>query len=78
MKTLKLISISFLALAALSGCAHHRPEKKTCTTEYDLVPPTSYEGKMCVMRCGRERKQCWDDKKQQYKNCQHYNRVVGI
>lgn len=77
MNTLKLIGASVLALAALSGCArpyHHR----TCNTEYDLVSPTTYEGKMCVMKCSNQRTQCRDDKEQQYKNCDHNNRLVAL
>jgi hypothetical protein len=76
MNTLKLIGISALALAALSGCARY--DNRTCKTEFDLVAPTTYEGKTCVMRCGSQRTQCRDNKQQQYINCDHYNRMAAL
>jgi len=76
MKTLKLVGLSVAAMAALSGCAGHGP--KDCKTVYDFRPPATYEGKMCVMRCGHERTQCRSNKEQQYTNCEHHNRMVAL
>jgi hypothetical protein len=70
------LAVCVLAAAVLSGCA--KPRAVTCKTEYEFHPPTSYEGKMCLMKCEKERKQCRDDKELQYKNCEHHGRMVRL
>lgn len=66
------LAVSALVIAALSGCGQYTK------TEYVMTPPSSPEGQMCVLKCGRDRKQCLDNEYLQQKNCEHHNRMVRL
>ncbi|XCN73024.1 MAG: hypothetical protein Q3M24_22570 [Candidatus Electrothrix aestuarii] len=61
-----------LILISLSACG---PMYKT---EYILEPPTSQQGKVCVMQCEQNRSQCKNNLQLAQKDCEHQNEIASI
>ncbi|MCI5149926.1 MAG: hypothetical protein D3916_11160 [Candidatus Electrothrix sp. MAN1_4] len=68
---LNLLLFSLLSLI-LSACG---PMYKT---EYMLEPPTSQQGKLCIMQCEQNWSECKNEVKSDNKDCQHRNEIASL